>query len=62
VLGLDTVGVNDNFFEVGGHSLLMIKIHSKIGELLGKTISVTDLCRYPTIGSLADYLTREHHE
>jgi acyl carrier protein len=61
VLGLDRVGVNDNFFEIGGHSLLMIEISSKIGELLEKKFSATDLCRYPTIGSLAEYLTRQHH-
>ena len=60
-LGSDRVGVNDNFFEIGGHSLLMIAIGNKIGELLGKKFSVSDLCRYPTVGSLADYLTREHH-
>ena len=62
VLALDKVGLNDNFFEVGGHSFLMIEIRNKIGELLGKKISVLDLFRYPTIGSLANYLTRKHHE
>jgi non-ribosomal peptide synthetase component F/acyl carrier protein len=62
VLALDKVGLNDNFFEVGGHSLLMIEIRNKIGELLGKKISVLDLFRCPTIGSLSDYLTKEYHE
>jgi len=62
VIGLDKVGVNDNFFEVGGHSFLMIEIRNKIGELLGKKISVLDLFRYPTIGSLTDYLTKENHD
>jgi aspartate racemase len=61
VLGLDEVGVSDNFFELGGHSLLMVQIHNKIGDLLGKEYPVIDLCSYPTIGSLADYLTRQHH-
>jgi acyl carrier protein len=60
-LALDKVGLNDNFFEVGGHSLLMLEIRNKIDELLGKKISVLDLFRYPTIGSLANYLTRKHH-
>lgn len=62
VIGLDKVGINDNFFEIGGHSLLMIEIRNKIGELLGKKISVLDLFRCPTIGSLSDYLTKEYHE
>ena len=62
VLALDKVGLNDNFFEVGGHSFLMIEIRNKIGELLGKKISVLDLFRYPTIGSLTDYLTKENHD
>lgn len=62
VLGLERVGVNDNFFAVGGHSLLMIEIGSKLTELLGKQVSAMDLCTHPTIGSLADYLRGAQHE
>jgi acyl carrier protein len=62
VLGLNTVELSDNFFEVGGHSLLMMEVSIKISELLGKKIAVMDLCRYPTIAALVDYLMREQHE
>jgi hypothetical protein len=61
-IGLEKLGVNDNFFDVVGHSLVMIEIRNKITEVLGKQFSVVALFTHPTIGSLADYLTRELHE
>jgi hypothetical protein len=50
VLGLDRVGVRDNFFDLGGHSLLVLRVHAKLRELVaGKPLSVVDLFRYPTV-------------
>ncbi|HSF40220.1 MAG TPA: condensation domain-containing protein [Thermoanaerobaculia bacterium] len=56
VLGLDRVGLQDNFFEVGGHSLLMIEVHALLRERLGRDIAVVELFQYPTIGALAEHL------
>ena len=56
VLYLESVGTNDNFFDLGGHSLLVVQAHRKLREVCEHKISLTDLYRFPTIAGLADYL------
>jgi acyl carrier protein len=55
VLEVEKVGVHDNFFDLGGHSLLMIRVHNELRQSFDKDISIIDLFRYPTIGALASY-------
>ncbi|MDZ4773596.1 MAG: LLM class flavin-dependent oxidoreductase [Planctomycetota bacterium] len=55
ILGLDRVGVDDNFFDVGGHSLLVVRMHRRIGALVGKPVALTDLYRFPTIRSFGEW-------
>jgi amino acid adenylation domain-containing protein len=57
VLSVNRVGLHDNFFDLGGHSLLMAKAHMKLQEALGREFSLIHLFRYPTVNSLAEYLT-----
>lgn len=52
VLGVDRVGRHDNFFDLGGHSLLLVEIHLELRRLMSRPISLVDLFRYPTIESL----------
>lgn len=59
VLGLDTVGLDDNFFDVGGHSLLLIQVQDRIRQRLGLSLSVADLFKYPTVRDLASQLGSE---
>ncbi|HEU4885054.1 MAG TPA: amino acid adenylation domain-containing protein, partial [Longimicrobium sp.] len=56
VLGLDSVGVNDSFFEVGGHSLLLARLQEALRAALGRDVSIVDLFQYPTIASFAAHL------
>jgi amino acid adenylation domain-containing protein len=60
VLRLDTVGSRQSFFDLGGHSLLLAQVHSRLQRCLGRTIPLLDLFRYPTISSLARYLEQDH--
>ena len=53
VLGLDRVGVRENFFEIGGNSLAMVRLHSRLGKALGREIPIVTLFQHPTIESLA---------
>jgi amino acid adenylation domain-containing protein len=58
-LGVEKVGVQDNFFDLGGHSLLLAKVNNKLGKLIKKKLSMVDMYKYPTIQSLAKYITSE---
>jgi len=57
-LHLEKVGINDNFFDLGGHSLLLTQVHSRLSEMYQnkKELTIVDLFRYPTIYSLAGYI------
>ena len=59
VLQLPEVGVHDNFFESGGSSLRIVKLHSRLKETLGVDLPVTELFRHPTVESLARRLAGE---
>lgn len=59
MLQLETIGIHDNFFELGGHSLLAIQMHSKLQELLDMDISVVEIFQYPTIHSMAQYISQK---
>jgi amino acid adenylation domain-containing protein len=54
-LGLERVGVNDNFFDAGGHSLLMVQVHNKLSEMFDKQISIVEMFAKPTISALAEH-------
>lgn len=56
VLGTDTVGIQDNFFDLGGHSLLLTKVRSCIYEKIGKDIPIMELFNYPTVRSLSNFI------
>ena len=59
VLQRPRVGVEDNFFDLGGHSLLMLRVYSKLREVFSRNIQMVDLFEYPTVASLAAYLVHE---
>jgi len=58
-LALVRVGVEDNFFDLGGHSLLIMRLHRRMHELTTKAVPLTDLFRFPTIRSLARHLASD---
>jgi len=56
VLGVERVGMNDNFFEIGGHSLLLAQVQARLKEVLGREVAMVDLFRFPTIRALCAHL------
>ena len=59
VLKVDKVGINDNFFGLGGHSLLLVHAHSKVTEALRVKVTMVEMFKYPTISALAEHLSRK---
>lgn len=55
-------GLNTNFFDVGGTSLKLVEVHSRLVRILRRPIPVTALFQYPTIASLAAHLGIESPE
>jgi acyl carrier protein len=58
VLRVERVGMSYNFFDVGGDSLMLIKVHSELESRLGHSLPVVDLFQYPTVQALAAHLGR----
>ncbi|WP_277397938.1 non-ribosomal peptide synthetase/type I polyketide synthase [Paraburkholderia sp. Ac-20340] len=56
VLKLDVVGIDDNFFEVGGHSLDLVRVEIELEQVLGRHVPTMDLFRFPNIRALAAHL------
>ncbi len=62
VLYLEKVGIHDNFFDLGGNSLLMIQVNNKLRAILQQDISVVTMFQNPTINLLAQYLSQKTAE
>lgn len=60
VLGIPAIGVDSNFFEVGGHSLLAVRLLARIETSFGRKLSLAALFRHPTVAGQARLL--EHGE
>jgi amino acid adenylation domain-containing protein len=58
-LHLASVGIEDNFFDIGGHSLALMRIHQRLQKELGRDIPVTELFQHSTIRSLAERLNQK---
>ncbi len=56
VLGIEQIGVDESFFEAGGHSLRLVQVQAGILDALGIEVPIVELFRHPTIASLASHL------
>lgn len=55
-LGVEHLGPTDNFFDLGGDSILIVEVHAELQQTLNRKFSVTDLFQYPSIRALSNYL------
>ncbi|RCJ27412.1 non-ribosomal peptide synthetase [Nostoc sp. ATCC 43529] len=62
ILKVEKVGIQDNFFDLGGHSLNVLQVYSKLRELFKPDLAITDLFKYPTISSISRYLNQEQDD
>ena len=56
MFGLERISVEENFFDLGGHSMLLIQMHGRLRELLKTEFPIVTLLEHPSIGSLARHL------
>ena len=57
-LGVESVGLHDGFFDLGGHSLLLFRVQGLLRERLGRSVSPLDLLRHTTVATLARHLVK----
>jgi hypothetical protein len=57
VLGITNIGIDDNFFDAGGHSLLMARVHFRLQNTL-QQFPLVDTFQYPTVRLLAQHLAK----
>jgi amino acid adenylation domain-containing protein len=53
LLGVGRVGIHENFFDLGGHSLMILRLQDRMRRQLGVEVSLTDLFQFPTVSALA---------
>jgi len=57
-LGLERIGVHDNFFNLGGHSLLLVRVHHLLETALDRPLPMVALFEHPNVAALARFLDR----
>ncbi|HET8844320.1 MAG TPA: amino acid adenylation domain-containing protein, partial [Ktedonobacteraceae bacterium] len=62
VLQREEVGVQEEFFAIGGHSLLAMQVQVRLQQVLGRSIALRTLFEAPTIAQLAQRLLQEQQE
>ena len=61
-LGVDKVGRDSNFFDLGGHSLLVVQVASRLERAFARELPVIEMFRHPTVRALAKYLSGHDDE
>ena len=62
VLGLERVGIHDNFFDLGGNSLLMMQVRNRLRDRLNADLSIVNLFSHPTVHGFAGLVAEQSPE
>jgi hypothetical protein len=57
MLKIDLVGIHDNFFDLGGNSMLLVQLHRKLNNVFPGQTTISDIFAYPTVAKLSEHLT-----
>lgn len=61
-LEIENIGINENFFDIGGHSLLLSQVFYELKQEVKTEIMIVNLFQYPTIRQLAAFISQEQEE
>jgi acyl carrier protein len=56
LLHVDRIGVNQRFFDLGAHSLMLVKVHDRLRRTLDPELRLVSFFQYPSVASLADHI------
>ncbi len=59
VLKLEKIGIDDNFFNIGGNSINVLQVNNRLNDVLSSRLTVIEMFRYTTIRSLAQFLSQQ---
>ncbi|HEY4455076.1 MAG TPA: amino acid adenylation domain-containing protein [Pseudonocardiaceae bacterium] len=59
LLNIDQVGVHDNFFAIGGHSLIAAQVHTRLRAVFGVDVPLRVLFEHPTVAALAEHVEQQ---
>jgi amino acid adenylation domain-containing protein len=62
LLDIPALGPEDNFFDLGGHSLQIMRMRTDLKRAIGRDVAVVDLFMHPTVRSLARFLGEGHRD
>lgn len=61
ILGRSAIGIHDNFFDLGGTSLLLTTLLQQLNDALGRRLPLVTLYEFPTVAALAGHLSAGEH-
>jgi amino acid adenylation domain-containing protein len=61
VLKIERVGLHDNFFDIGGHSLLLVRLHASLKREFGEDLRLVELFQWATVAAQAARLSSSAH-
>ncbi|HKN84850.1 MAG TPA: amino acid adenylation domain-containing protein [Pyrinomonadaceae bacterium] len=61
-LQVEKAGIHDNFFDLGGSSLIMVRVFDRLQTTFGNRLKMVELFRHPTIATLAKHLSQDQPE
>jgi amino acid adenylation domain-containing protein len=62
VLRLQKVGLFDNFFDLGGQSVLLTAVQLRLQEVFQRDLSIIEMFKHPTVNALAEYITQKRNQ
>jgi acyl carrier protein len=62
ILGVDHVGLRDDFFTLGGESLAALQILNRVQDMFGMEVSLKKFFEYPTVAGLSEQIRREQED